>query len=79
MYINVYLSITMLVHVYIIIYIYLQIGKFPEGQVYALRLEPTAPIRLEDRNHAHYPSRHCTILKKKKWLDDGLPAHTRML
>ena len=62
MYINVHLSTTMLVHVYIIIYIYLQIGKFPEGQVYALRLEPTAPICL---NHAHYPSRHRTILKKK--------------
>ena len=39
-------------------------GKIPEGQVYAPRLEPTAPIRLGDRNHAHYPSRHCTILKK---------------
>ena len=35
----------------------------PEGQVYVPRLEPTAPIRLADRNHAHYPSRHCTILK----------------
>ena len=76
--INVYLSITMLVHVNIIIYIYLQIGKFPEGQVYAPRLESTAPIRLADRNHVHYPSRHRTILKKK-WPDDGLPAHTWML
>ena len=40
-------------------------GKIPEAQVYALRLEPMAPIRLADRNHVHYPSRHCTILKKK--------------
>ena len=36
-------------------------GKIPEGQVYAPRLEPMAPIRLADRNHAHYPSCHCTI------------------
>ena len=48
--------------------------KIPEGQVYVPRLEPTAPIRLADRNHAHYPTRHCTILKKR-WLNDGLPAH----
>ena len=40
-------------------------SKSLERQVYAPRLEPTAPIRLADRNHAHYPSRHCTILKKK--------------
>ena len=40
-------------------------GKIPEGQVYVPRLEPTAPIRLADRNHTHYLSRHCTILKKK--------------
>ena len=40
-------------------------GKIPEGQVYVPRLEPTAPIRLADRNHAHYPSRHCTIFKIK--------------
>ena len=45
-----------------------------EGQVYVPSLEPTAPIRLADRNHAHYPSRHCTILKKRR-LGDGLPAH----
>ena len=38
-------------------------GKIPEGQVYVPRLEPTAPIRLAERNHAHYPERHCTILK----------------
>ena len=37
----------------------------PEGQEHAPRLEPTTPIRLADRNHAHYPSRHCTILEKK--------------
>ena len=49
-------------------------GKIPEGQVHAPRLEPTAPIRLADRNHAHYPSRHRTILNKRR-LDDGLPAH----
>ena len=36
--------------------------EIPEGQVYVPRLEPTAPIRLADRNHAHYPSRRCTIL-----------------
>ena len=35
-----------------------------EVQVYVPRLEPAAPIRLADRNHAHYPSRHLTILKK---------------
>ena len=49
-------------------------GKIPEGQVYAPRPEPTAPIRLADRNHAHYPSRHCTIFKKRR-LNDRLPAH----
>ena len=52
----------------------LQVEKIPEGQEYALRLKPTAPIRLADRNHAYYPSRHCTILKKR-WLNDGLTAH----
>ena len=41
----------------------IQMEEIPEGQVYVPRLEPTAPIRLADRNHAHYPSRHCTILK----------------
>ena len=40
-------------------------SKSLERQVYAPRLEPTAPIRLADRNHAHYPSRHSTILEKK--------------
>ena len=40
-------------------------GEIPEGQVYAPRLEPTAPIRLADRNHAHYTLRQCTILKRK--------------
>ena len=49
-------------------------SKSLERQVYAPRLEPTAPIRLADRNHAHYPSRHCTIPKKRR-LNDGLPAH----
>ena len=49
--------------------------KIPEGQVYVPRLEPTALIRLADRNHAHYPSRRCTILNLKRWLNDGLPAH----
>ena len=38
--------------------------EIPEGQVYVPRLEPTAPIRLADGNHAHYPSCHHTILKK---------------
>ena len=37
----------------------------PKGQVYVPRLEPTVPIRLADRNHAHYSSRHSIILKKK--------------
>ena len=36
-----------------------------EVQVYVPRLEPAAPIHQADRNHVHYPSRHCTILKKK--------------
>ena len=36
--------------------------EIPEGQMYVPRLESTAPIRLADRNHAHYPSRRC---KKK--------------
>ena len=40
--------------------------EIPEGQEYAPRTEPTAPIRLADRNHANYPSRQRTILKKKK-------------
>ena len=48
-------------------------SKSLERQVYAPRLEPTAPIRLADRNHAHYPSRRCTILIKR-WLNDGLPS-----
>ena len=41
-----------------------------------VRLEPTAPIRLAERNHAHYPSRRRTVLKKRQ-LNDGLriPAH----
>ena len=50
-------------------------SKIPEGPEHVPRLEPMAPIRLADRNHAHYPSRHRTILKKRQ-LDDGLPAHT---
>ena len=48
-------------------------AEFPEGLVYLPRLEPTAPIRLADRNHAHYLSRRCTILNKR-WLNDGLPV-----
>ena len=51
-----------------------KVKKNPEGQEYEPRLEPAAPIRLADRNHAHYPSRRCTILIKR-WLDDGLQAH----
>ena len=39
--------------------------KIAEGQEYMQRLEPAAPIRLADQNHAHYPSRHFTILKKR--------------
>ena len=68
----------MLVHVNIIIYIYLQIGKFPEGQVYVPRLEPTAPIRLADRNHAHYPSRRSVVCWKSviepSFIEDGAMA-----
>ena len=48
--------------------------KIPEGQEYALRLKPAAPIHLADQNPAHYPSRHRTVLKNR-WLDDGLQAH----
>ena len=32
--------------------------------MYGPRLEPTARIRLANRNHEHYPARHRTILKK---------------
>ena len=49
-------------------------SKSWERQVHAPRLEPTAPICLADRNHAHYPSRHCTILKRRR-LNDGLSTH----
>ena len=56
------------------IYICEKLKKIPEGQEYPPRLEPTAPICLADRNRAHYPSRHCTILNKRR-LNDGLPAH----
>ena len=38
--------------------------KIRKGQVYVPKLEPTAPICLEHRNHAHYLSRHRTIKKK---------------
>ena len=48
--------------------------EIPEGQVYVPRLEPMAPIHLADRNHTHYPSRHCTIFQKRR-LNDRLPAH----
>ena len=48
--------------------------KIPKKQDYKLKLEPTTPTRLADRNHAHYPSRHRTILKKRR-LADGLQAH----
>ena len=41
-----------------------------EVQMYAPRLEPAAPIRLADRNHAHYPSSHRTILKKDGSMKD---------
>ena len=46
-------------------------SKSLERQVYAPRLEPTAPIRLADRNHAHYPSCQHTILIKK---DDNVTS-----
>ena len=76
------LSAVVYIYIYIYIYILLQDrkkgvrinSKSLERQVYAPRLEPTAPIRLAERNHAHYPSRHCTILTKRR-LNDGLPAH----
>ena len=51
-----------------------KLKKIPEGQEYAPRLEPAAPIRLAGQSNAHCPSRHRTILKKR-WLNDGLPAH----
>ena len=58
-------------------------GKIPEGQVYVPRLEPTASIRLADRNHAHYPSRPYTILKKKmaQWRPSSTydPIHTGVI
>ena len=60
-------------YVYIHKHIYSN-GKILEGQVYVPKLEPTAPICPADRNQAHYPSRHCTILKKRR-LNGGLPAH----
>ena len=57
--------------------------KIPKGQEHAPRLEPTPPIRLADRNHAHYPSRHCTILKKKtaQWRTSSThdTIHTRVI
>ena len=43
-----------------------KVEKIPEGQEYAPRLEPAAPIHLADRNNAHYPSHRHTILKLKK-------------
>ena len=46
-------------------YIYVFKSKIPEGQEHAPRLEPTAPIRLADRNHVHHPSRQRTIPNKK--------------
>ena len=39
-----------------------EVENSQEGQEYAPRLEPAALIRQADRNNAHYPSRHCTIL-----------------
>ena len=51
------------------VFVYI-LKKISEGQDYAPRLEPTAPIRLADRNRAHYPSRHCTILKKDGSMTD---------
>ena len=50
-----------------------EVEKISEGQEYAPRLKPTAPIRLADRNHTRYPSRQRSILRKR-WLDDGLQA-----
>ena len=58
------------------IYIYIEVEKIPEGQEHAPRLEPAAPIRLADRNHAHYPSRHCTILKKDSSMTDFERTHS---
>ena len=47
--------------------------EIPEGQVYVPRLEPMAPLRLADRNHAHCPA--AVPSSKKRWLSDGLPVH----
>ena len=51
----------------------MKIAIIPEGQEYAPRLQPAPPIHLADQNHTRYPSRRCTILKKR-WLNDGLQA-----
>ena len=53
------------IHNHQVVYINIFKSKIPEEQEHAPRLEPTAPIRLADRNHAHNPSRRRTILKKK--------------
>ena len=49
-------------------------GKIPEGQVYAPRLEPTAPIRLAERNHAR-TIHHAIAPSYKRRLNDGLAAY----
>ena len=46
------------------IYIYIQMENPRRASVRA-KTRTTAPIRLADRNLAHYPSRHCTVFKKK--------------
>ena len=56
------------------IYIYYTLKNPRRARVHAPRLEPAAPIRLADRNHAHYPSCRRTI-PKKRWFSDGLQAH----
>ena len=39
--------------------------KIPEGQVYVPRHEPTAPIRLADRNHAHLDVLEAIFIRTK--------------
>ena len=75
-YIYIYISSYIYIFLLLLIYIYIY-SKSLERQVYAPRLEPTAPIRLADQNHAHYPSRRCTILKKRR-LNDRLPARMNL-
>ena len=54
-------------------------GKIPQGKAYVPTLKPTAPIRLVDRNHAHYPSRHRTIFKRRRPSSKHDSIHTGVI